>query len=107
MKPVLYLLSPEAAGGRFCPESAMLEGVLHYYPAIAGSIEVRRVGLARPRPELMELLGPENQSAPVLVFPKEMSGPEAASTAAGRRFLGGPEAIVRYLADAGLSGHFA
>jgi hypothetical protein len=107
MKPVLYLLLPAEERRMFCPESALLEGVLTYYPAINQAVEVRRIGLPRPRPELVELLGEENQSAPVLVFPKTMDVPGAARTPSGLSFLGGPAAIVSYFAGQGLSGRSA
>jgi len=52
----------------FCPDCVMIEGLLSYYPRLANELEVKYVNFARPRPVLVDLLGEENQSCPVLVL---------------------------------------
>lgn len=52
----------------FCPDCVMIEGLLSYYPRLANELEVNYVNFARPRPVLVDLLGEENQSCPVLVL---------------------------------------
>ena len=52
----------------FCPDCVMIEGLLSYYPRLLDELEVKYVNFARPRPALVNLLGEENQSCPVLVF---------------------------------------
>jgi hypothetical protein len=52
----------------FCPDCVMIEGLLSYYPRLLNELEVKYVNFARPRPALVDLLGEENQSCPVLVL---------------------------------------
>ncbi len=52
----------------FCPDCVMIEGLLSYYPRLINEIEVKYVNFARPRQVLVDLLGEENQSCPVLVL---------------------------------------
>jgi len=58
--------NPEAK--YFCPECAPVEGLLSYYPRLRNELEVVYVDFARPRKVLVDLLGEENQSCPVLVL---------------------------------------
>ncbi|POF32379.1 Protein of unknown function (DUF3088) [Roseibium marinum] len=74
MKDTLYLLAPgfedPAYPGKsfYCWHCALLEGVLASFPGLAAGIEVRRISWPRPRREIADLLGEENQSLPVLVL---------------------------------------
>ncbi len=74
-RDVLFVLKPGFADPSFpgktffCWECAYIEGVLASFPAIAAQLEVRRIAWPRPREELVERVGEENQSCPVLVFP--------------------------------------
>lgn len=52
----------------FCPDCSMLEGLLSYYPRLRNELQVHYLDFARPRTELVDLLGEANQSCPVLVF---------------------------------------
>lgn len=52
----------------FCPDCVMIGGLLSYYPRLTSELEVKYVDFARPRPVLVDLLGEENQSCPVLVL---------------------------------------
>jgi Protein of unknown function (DUF3088) len=104
MKDTLFLLTHGFIDGDgapyYCPHCTIFEGLLHLYPALASRIDVRRVAYARPRPDIVSLLGAENQSCPVLVLGDEVS--VAADklrirTAGDRRFLDEPEDIGNYL----------
>ncbi|MDP2337975.1 MAG: DUF3088 family protein [Bacteroidota bacterium] len=61
---------PNLAEGKryFCPDCAMIEGLLSYYPRLTDELEVHYVNFARPRNELVNLIGEANQSCPVLVL---------------------------------------
>ncbi|MBL0770047.1 DUF3088 family protein [Sphingopyxis sp. DHUNG17] len=109
MQPTLYLLAPgQDVDPIFCPESAMVEGILHYYPSILDAVVVKRIAFARPRPDLVAALGEAYQGAPVLVFADDVEAPASCeSTPEGRRFLAGPDAIATFFADAGLAGRRA
>lgn len=104
----LFLLTPLfphaslGAGLFHCPSCAQLEGLLSYFPFLRSRIEVSYVDFARPRPEIVALLGSENQSCPVLVLggavPAGMAVQHHAPT--GRNFIAGAAAISVYLAAA-------
>ena len=71
----LFLLKPDfqdlnRADGKnyFCPDCAIVYGLFSYYPYLRDEIKVDYVDYARPRKVLVDLLGEENQSCPVLVL---------------------------------------
>lgn len=89
----LFLLKPDfqdvnrnPESNYFCPNCAIIEGILSYYPQLKDDIEVTRVDFPRPRPAIVELIGEENQSCPVLV--KEDGS-----------FINETKDIIRYLVD--------
>ncbi|WP_158240763.1 DUF3088 family protein [Telmatospirillum siberiense] len=102
MKPQLFLLEPdflkEGNGPYYCPESALLEGVLGYYPRLATEVDIRRIPFARPRRPVSDLIGEENQGCPVLVFAAEDAPREGLSVYGAYAFVSGPQAIATVLA---------
>jgi hypothetical protein len=52
----------------FCPDCVTIEGLLSFYPELRNELEVNYVDFNRPRKGLVDLLGEENQSCPVLVL---------------------------------------
>ena len=101
----LYLLKPrflEAGKGPFfCPGCAQTVGLLEFYPTLKEHLEVRYLDFPRPRPELIELLGEENQSCPVLVLKGAPNSPPstlALRQAKGLWFVEGADEIANYLA---------
>lgn len=106
-RDILFLLKHDFPDGPgvpyYCPECAQLNGVLHYYPQLRHALEVRYVDFPRPRPEIVALIGGENQSCPVLVL---AGAPPAAAEGCeigvhqGRHFVSGAEAIGNYLSRA-------
>ncbi|WP_158213682.1 DUF3088 family protein [Sphingopyxis witflariensis] len=109
MQPTLYLLAPSLDEQPLvCPECALIEGIMAYYPAIRGAVAVKRIGFSRPRADLVAALGEPHQSAPVVIFPAGADAPAAAHAGLdGKRFLAGGEAIAAYFADLGLAGRLA
>jgi hypothetical protein len=104
MKDTLFLLKPGFTDGDgapyYCPHCTIFEGLLHLYPEMAAQIEVQRVAFAKPRAEIVALLGAEHQSCPVLVLGEASrnSAPNPAIQTAGRyRFIDEPEDIGNYL----------
>ena len=104
MKDILFLLTPGFRDGDgapyYCPYCTIFEGLLHLYPQLASQIDVRRVAFARPRPEIVSLLGAEHQSCPVLVVSQPMSesSDDLKMKAAGNlHFLDEPKDIGNYL----------
>ena len=103
-KPILFTLKPNLVeGGRtyYCPDCAMVAGMLSYHPDAAAALEVRSVDFARPRPAVIEMLGAENQGCPVLILPTDAAAPPAEvhpRTANGYTFIAGARDITTYLA---------
>ena len=98
----LFLINPhwtDAEGGPwFCPAGAVIEGVLAFYPDLKAQLDVTRLDFPRPRPRVIEAVGEDHQSCPILVLDGELDWPEAqTSEATGRRFLQ-DQAIIPYLA---------
>lgn len=104
MKETLFLLAPGFRDGEgapyYCPYCTIFEGLLSLYPEQLSSIDVRRVAFARPRPELVDFLGTEHQSCPVLVLAAPLAAPiEGVNVTAanGRWFIDEPQDIGNYL----------
>ena len=86
----------------FCPYSAQVVGFLDYYPEIKESLEIVELDFAKPRQPIVELIGAEHQSAPMLVLHEE-SNPEKVEgvtlgEASGRTYVEKTIEILRYLA---------
>jgi hypothetical protein len=104
MRDHLFLLKPgfEIGDGKhyYCPHSAQVEGILSFYPILRTQMEVTYLKFARPRQPIVDLIGEENQSAPVLVvgdpgtIPKQLKP----GSAKDKSFFSGEEAIAEYLA---------
>lgn len=74
MKDVLFILKAPFTDGPFewyCNDCATLEGALIANPHWAQKIDVRRIGFPRPRREVIEYVGEENQGLPMLVIDAE------------------------------------
>jgi hypothetical protein len=104
MKDLLFLLQPGFPDGDgapyYCPHCTIFEGLLHLYPQLTTQIDVRRVAFPRPRPAIVELLGSEHQSCPVLVAAHpsvELMDRLPFKTVGDRHFLDEPEDIGNYL----------
>ncbi|MEO9527963.1 DUF3088 domain-containing protein [Roseibium sp.] len=74
MTDTLFLLAPgfkdpDYPGKTFyCWHCALMEGVLASCPALGAGLNVRRIAWPIPRREVVNLLGEDNQSLPVLVL---------------------------------------
>jgi len=102
-KHTLFLLKPGFNDGEegpfFCPHSAAIEGLLKYVPEIENHVEVRRIDFQRPRKEIIDLLGEENQFTPVLIVDEITQTPPEAkvSSETGRAFFLGEIDISNFL----------
>ena len=102
-KHILFILNPGFqdgdAGPFFCPHSAAMEGLLKYVPELNTKLDVRRIEFQRPRKDVIELLGEENQSTPVLILDEETPPPAEAQVSAetGRAFILGEIEISNFL----------
>lgn len=74
MKDKLFVYRPgftDKGVTYFCPYSAQVMGFLGYYPQIKDTVELVELDFARPRQPLVDLLGEDHQSAPMLVLAGE------------------------------------
>ena len=107
-RDTLFLLAPGFLGDgpdgsprrEFCPECAELWGVLSYYPALKHSVEIDYQPIAKPRADIVALLGDKNQNCPTLILAQ--SSPEFEGCGimrkGGLRFINNARDIARYWA---------
>jgi hypothetical protein len=102
-KHTLFLLNPGFFDGKegpfFCPHNAAVEGLLQYVPELNEKLDIHRVDFKRPRTEIIQLLGDENQFTPVLVLDGAQPVPPGAqvSETTGRAFFLGEIEIGNFL----------
>ncbi|MFN4185310.1 MAG: DUF3088 domain-containing protein [Hyphomonas sp.] len=102
-RDVLFLLKPgfqdpDLPGQDFyCWHCALMEGVLASFPEIRPELDVRRIAFARPREDVIALIGAANQTLPVLVLAEAAPADLPAATHEGRRFVNEPMAILDIL----------
>lgn len=72
MKPKLFILKMPFEDGPgkmwICSHCALIEGALLANPQWEGLVDVCRIDFPKPRTEVIELLGEDNQWLPVLVL---------------------------------------
>jgi Protein of unknown function (DUF3088) len=78
-----------------CPDGNQVEGFLAVYPERAKNIDVDRVGFSKPRAIVTDLLGPDNQSLPVLILGGD--APADAAHANGHAFVTDTRRILALL----------
>lgn len=86
----------------YCPNCAEFEGVLSYYPELKEKIEIHRVDFERPRKAIIEIIGEENQSCPVLILNKNEDNDidtSYFSSYQNQLFVNSPNLISRYLSE--------
>ncbi|MBU2629918.1 MAG: DUF3088 domain-containing protein, partial [Proteobacteria bacterium] len=71
-KHVLFMLNPwveeNNQGPFYCPDCGVVEGFFAYSPEVRNNIEIIFVEYERPRQQVIDYLGKENQGCPVLVL---------------------------------------
>jgi hypothetical protein len=105
MRDRLYLLGPDflhgGEGPYFCPETALIEGMLAFYPRLRGLVDVHYIGFEKPRTEVARELGTDIQRCPILVLdekPAETPAGVTIGAAHGRHYVWDETEICRYLA---------
>ena len=102
-RDILFLLPPGfLADGRreYCPECAELWGLLHYFPAILDSVDIRHQPLQKPREDMTALLGGGAQNCPTLVLaPSSPRGAMVRTAENGAHFIDNARDIGRYYAE--------
>jgi len=74
MRDKAFLLAPGFEDNdrrEYCPECAELWGLLSYFPAIKESVDIAYQPIAKPRADMVEVLGDKNQNCPTLILSGE------------------------------------
>ncbi|WP_267552077.1 DUF3088 domain-containing protein [Rhizobium rhizogenes] len=99
----LFLISPGFADPRHpgvsfvCPYCNSIEGLLAAFPNLASEIDVERVAFARPRRQVIDVVGEENQSLPLFILAD--NPPDDASEREGTRFVNSTDRILELLTE--------
>ncbi|AWH36944.1 MULTISPECIES: DUF3088 family protein [Stenotrophomonas] len=102
-KPILFLLDREFEDGQlpgqrfFCRHSLLLEGALSSIGGLDAQLDVRRIGFARPRREVIAEIGEQDQSLPKLVLPQGVHSEHATGAHHERQYVSGAEPILAAL----------
>ena len=75
----LFLLNPDFTDQKadnkgklyYCPDCAIIEGILSYYPELKKELDIVYVDFETPRTAIVALIGEENQGSPVVIISKE------------------------------------
>lgn len=101
-KDQLFLLKPYPSDNgqtEFCRECAEVAGLFEIYPELKDKADIHYIDAIRPRPLLVQELGPESQSCPVLVLhatPEVIPSQVSMQQGKGKIFIEGPTQIARY-----------
>jgi hypothetical protein len=91
---------PAYPGQRFyCWHCALLEGVLASFPRLTSLLDVERVAWPKPRQAVVDVLGPTNQSLPLLLLADHAAVDFAMQSFQRRRFVQGKDAILAALSS--------
>lgn len=102
-KPLLLILDPQfedpalGEAAWFCPDGAIVFYALQLNPHWVEQIDIEQISFVRPRRRVVELVGPDNQGLPMLIFADPADAPKDAMTAQGRAFVQGGRAITAAL----------
>jgi len=106
----LFLLTPDFTDTRhgdrpfFCPETAMVEGMLAFYPKLRAQVDIHYIGFDEPRTAIVALLGEGVQGCPMLVMGDESlvsfeARPDVKiGESSGQAYISKDIEICRYLA---------
>lgn len=86
-------------GPFYCGDCIAIEGLLSLAPAIADGLEIRRLAFPRPRQVLVDLLGEQHQSLPVLVLAAADAAAAASKPVGHYRVIDDEAAIRAYLSQ--------
>lgn len=103
MKDQLYLMQPgfmnAGLGPFYCGDSVSIEGLLGFFPELREAVDVTYIAFPRPRQQIVDRIGEDHQSVPVLILADESTVPDGvtAEMAKLRRFISDEKGIRKYL----------
>jgi hypothetical protein len=106
----LFLLKPDFVDIKidnedklyYCPQCAMISGIIKYYPQLETVLEINYVDFQRPRKAIIELIGEDNQSCPVLIIENSQEGSVDISyfhSYGDILFVNSNDLIIKYLTE--------
>lgn len=104
-RDTLFLLQPgfkdPAYPGQtfYCWHCALIEGVLASFPDLGKDLDIKRIGWPRPRHEIIELVGEENQSLPLLILTKGDHSVHQSNKYDGNAFVSDKDTILAVLSE--------
>lgn len=107
---ILFLLRPNFTDSLrdqdgklyYCPDCALIEGVLSYYPNIRQQIDIRYIDFPHPRREIIELVGDSHQGCPNLILDiahHDMVDASRYHQYGGRLYTTDPKLVLAYFSD--------
>jgi hypothetical protein len=102
VKDQLFLMKPgfkNAGLGPFYCGEAPVEGLLSFFPDLRDKVDVTYIEFPRPRKAIVDLVGENHQSIPVIVLADDADVPDDIEirSASGRRFIDDQKLIRQYL----------
>ena len=106
----LFLLKPDFIDVKidnegklyYCPQCAMIAGIIKYYPQLETVLEINYVDFKRPREIIIDLIGEENQSCPVLIIKNSQEQNDDISyfhSYGDKLFVNSTDSIIKYLSE--------
>ncbi len=83
----------------YCWYCALMEGVFASFPDLAARIDVERIAWPRPRRAVIDIVGEEYQSLPLLVLANGERSPHQTGTYEGRAFISDKDKILAALSE--------
>ncbi len=83
----------------FCWHCALIEGLLALFPALTDRFDVERIAWAKPRQEVIALVGEANQWLPLMVLADGTTSPHQTGSHQGRAFIADKDAILAALSE--------
>lgn len=81
----------------YCWHCMLLEGLLARFPELTAALDVKRIPWPRPRHAVIEILGEEQQSLPVLIFAGDVANDLVSGEANGLKFTDDKDMILQAL----------
>jgi hypothetical protein len=83
----------------YCWHCCLLEGLLVSFPALQTRLNIVRIEWPKPRQEVIQLIGEDNQSLPVLIFADDAPKQYGARHFNGRQFVADKDDILQALSS--------
>lgn len=83
----------------YCWHCALIEGILYSFPDLTENLSVHRIAWPKPRRPVLELVGEENQSVPLLVLAEGTRSAFQTGIYNGRAFIAEKDAILSALTE--------